>query len=88
VLPTHPHHVAAALPGAQQQFERQSRLAADPMVRSELRDFAFGPGYSELCAVSHPSAESVVISDDSEIVSGGVVWRHDQLRRTQDLQPF
>ena len=43
VLPPHADHVAAPLCGVEQQRERETRLAADRMMRLELRDLVVGP---------------------------------------------
>ena len=48
VLPSHPDDIAASLAGAEQQFERQSRLGAERMPCLELRDLGFGPGMEAL----------------------------------------
>src|SRR6516225_41700 len=43
VLAAHADYVAAPLRGVEQERERESRLAADGMMRLELRDLVFGP---------------------------------------------
>src|SRR5262245_17920174 len=43
VLPSHPDHVAAPLRGVEQERKREPRLAADWVMRLELRDLGIGP---------------------------------------------
>src|SRR5262245_65143270 len=42
VLPSHADHIGAPLSGVEQQREREPRLAADRMMRLELRDLVLG----------------------------------------------
>ena len=44
VLPSHAHHIRRAVwARVEQQCEREARLAADRMMRLELRDLVVGP---------------------------------------------
>src|SRR5262249_15260692 len=43
VLAAHANHIGTALPGVEQQCEREARLRADRMMRLELLDLIFRP---------------------------------------------
>jgi hypothetical protein len=69
VLATHPHHIAAPLPGVEQQRERKARLRADQKMRLELCNFKSGaPRFKRRCSKTTTPSSGRTCRCSSKIV--------------------